>query len=102
MKYKPLKMLLISVIALISFSCMATLPTPATTNVVQFAKVEKPAKIGNLGSFPFIGTRMGPAICFPEAKAKLLLLYIDKQDEAIDAANVTIDNANVYIKQLSK
>ena len=105
MKFKPLKMGMISLIALISFNCSGTLP-PSTThvskNVVQFEKVKKPEKMGDLNSFSLVDPKYGVIVCFTAEKAKKLLLQIDKYDEAIDTANMTIDNANSYINQLSK
>jgi hypothetical protein len=106
MKSKTLKMGLISLIALTSFSCTLWQNLPAEThvskNVVQFSKAKKPEKIGDLNSFSLVDPKYGTIVCFTADKAKKLRLYIDKQDEAIDEANVTIDNANSYIKQLNK
>ena len=83
---------------------MSSQPTTpyVSKNVVQFKQVQKPDKIGDLNAFSLTDPKYGTIICFTADKAKKLRLLIDKQDEAIDAANVTIDNANSYIKQLSK
>jgi hypothetical protein len=105
MRYKLLKMGMISLIALISFNCGGALPPPTTRipkNVVQFEKVKKPDKLGDLNAFSLTDPKYGTIVCFTADKAKKLRLQIDKYDEAIDAANVTIDNANTYIIQLSK
>lgn len=98
-------MVLVSLIALTSFNCGTTLPSTTTyikKNVVQFEKVKKPEKIGDLNAFSFVDPKYGEVVCFYPDKAKKLRLYIDKYDEALDAANVTIDNANNYILQLNK
>ena len=97
-------MVLVSLIALTSFNCGGTLPTTTHVekNVVQFEKVKKPEKIGDLNSFSFVDPQYGEIVCFYPDKAKKLRLYIAKYDEALDIANMTIDNANKYIKQLNK
>jgi hypothetical protein len=106
MKSKILKTGLISLIALISFNCGPAFQAPAAVfqdhNVVQFSKIQKPAKMGDLNSFSLVDPKYGTIVCFQADKAKKLRLYIDQYDEALDKANATIDNANTYIKQLNK
>ena len=105
MKFKTFMRVTISLIALTSFSCSGTLPPPATKapkNVVQFTKVKKPEKMGDLNAFSMVDPKYGTIICFTADKAKMLRLQIAKYEEALDTANVTIDNANAYIIQLSQ
>jgi len=95
---------MISLTALISFSCASvpTKPTYVSKNVVQFEHVLKPEKIGDLNAFSLVDPKYGTIVCFTAEKAKKLRLYIDQQDQAIDRANVIINNANAYIKSLNK
>lgn len=103
MRLRILKMLAISLIALMSFSCASfqtNQPTHVSQNVVQFEQAQKPTKPGNLGSFSSVDPLVGAVVCFPVEKARVLRLYIDQLEQALDRANGTIDNANKYIKRL--
>lgn len=105
MRSRTLKMLAISLIALMTFSC-ASFQTNQTAHVsqsvVQFEQAQKPVKPGNLGSFASVDPLVGAVVCFPVEKAKTLRLYIDQLEQALDRANVTIDNANKYIKRFNR